>query len=133
MECNKSGGNLARRCALKAGFSTEVPAFTIDHQCGSGLTALITAANYIQSGEASIICTGGVENTSQSNITIDAKSQLPIKRFKMAPEPYEDLDMGIIADITALKYNISRESQDLYALNSHQKANQAIKNKSLMM
>ncbi|TRW55629.1 acetyl-CoA C-acyltransferase [Lactococcus lactis] len=126
------GGNLARRCALKAGFSTEVPAFTIDHQCGSGLTALITAANYIQSGEASIICTGGVENTSQSNITIDAKSQLPIKRFKMAPEPYEDLDMGIIADITALKYNISRESQDLYALNSHQKANQAIKNKSLM-
>ena len=125
------GGNLARRCALKAGFSSDIPAFTIDHQCGSALTALITSANYILSGDASIICTGGVENTSQANIVLDSKSHLPIKRFKMAPEPYEDFDMGVIADLSANKSNISRISQDFYALTSHKKATQAIKNQAL--
>lgn len=102
------GGNLARRCALKAGFSSQVPAFTIDQQCGSGLTAMISSANYIISGEASVICTGGVESTSQANIMLDSESYQPINRFKMAPEPYEDFDMGTIADMTALKYNIPR-------------------------
>ena len=100
--------NLARRCALKAGFSSQVPAFTIDQQCGSGLTAMISSANYIISGEASVICTGGVESTSQANIVLDSESYQPINRFKMAPEPYEDFDMGTIADMTALKYNIPR-------------------------
>lgn len=125
------GGNIARRCALQAGFSPSTPAFTIESQCGSGLTALITAANYIKSHDAKLICSGGVESTSTANIIIDKATKQTINRFKMAPAPYNDLDMGIIADLTAKKLGISRYQQDLYALKSHQKATQAIINHQL--
>lgn len=120
------GGNLARRCALQAGFVSNIPAQTIDCQCGSSLAAIITAANLIKVKDASLICTGGVESTSTANIVLDAKSKQPIKRFKMVPDGFNDLDMGIIADLTAKKKKISRLAQDRYALNSHRKAIQAI-------
>lgn len=126
------GGNLARRCSLAAGFPRNIPAFTIDNQCGSGLTAVLTAANMIISGNASIICTGGVESTSQANIVINPKTNQPIKRFKMAPSPYDDFDMGVLADQLAKNEDISRTSQDLYAFNSHQKACNAISNNYLI-
>lgn len=120
------GGNLARRCALQAGFVSNIPAQTIDCQCGSSLAAIITAANLIKINDASLICTGGVESTSTANIVLDANSKRPIKRFKMTPDGFSDLDMGIIADLTAKKKKISRLAQDQYALNSHRKAMQAI-------
>lgn len=119
------GGNLARRCALQAGFKSTIPAQTIDCQCGSSLAAIIAAANLISVHDASLVCTGGVESTSTANTVLDANTQQPIKRFKMAPAGFKDLDMGIIADLTAKRMNISRKVQDQYALTSHRKAAQA--------
>lgn len=119
------GGNLARRCALQAGFKSTIPAQTIDCQCGSSLAAIIAAANLISVHDASLVCTGGVESTSTASTVLDANTQQPIKRFKMVPAGFKDLDMGIIADLTAKRMNISRKVQDQYALTSHRKAAQA--------
>lgn len=120
------GGNLARRAALQAGFSPEVPALTLDCQCGSGLSAVVMAANQIQSKEASIVCSGGLESPSMAHTVIDHESQEVIKRFKMAPDGFADLDMGVVADLTAKNFSISRHEQDVYALTSHHKAVDAI-------
>lgn len=118
------GGNLARRCALQAGFKSTIPAQTIDCQCGSSLAAIIAAANLISVHDASLVCTGSVESTSTANTVLDANTQQPIKRFKMVPAGFKDLDIGIIADLTAKRMNISRKVQDQYALTSHRKAAQ---------
>lgn len=120
------GGNIARRCALDAGFSIETPAYTIDCQCGSALLAVISGVNLIQSGDAQIVCAGGVESSSNANLVVDRKTTKPLRRFKMTPMQYEDLDMGVAADYIAQKYNISREKQDLYAYKSQQKAVRAV-------
>lgn len=120
------GGNLARRAALQAGFPTEIPALTLDRQCGSGLAAVVMAANEIQAKEARIVCSGGIESTSTAHTVLDYETQQVIKRFKMAPDGFMDLDMGVVADLTAKKERITRAEQDVYALKSHQKAVKAI-------
>ncbi|CAH1852514.1 thiolase family protein [Convivina intestini] len=119
------GGNLARRCALKAGFSIKVPAQTIDCQCGSGLAAIINGANSIRVGDAKFVATGGVESTSQARPIIDPITKASRQRFPMTPSDMEDLDMGLVAEITSQKYQISRQEQDQYAWHSHHKAAQA--------
>ena len=120
------GGNLARRAALQAGFSSSVPALTLDCQCGSGLSAIVMAANQILSKDARVVCSGGLESPSTAHTILDHDSQQVIKRFKMAPDGFKDLDMGVVADLTAKKLDISRHAQDVYALNSHSKAVSAI-------
>lgn len=125
------GGNLARRAALQAGFLSSVPALTLDRQCGSGLAAVVMAANQIQAKEAGIVCSGGIESTSTAHTVLDYETQQVIKRFKMAPDGFMDLDMGVVADLTAKKEGITRAEQDVYALKSHQKAVKAIESGKL--
>lgn len=119
------GGNLARRLTLATDIGIETPAQTIDVQCASGLMAIASAAESIMNKNASLILAGGVESTSQSYITIDRQTNESLKRFPMTPVGHLDLDMGIVAENMSQQYHVSRREQDIYALNSHQKAKQA--------
>ncbi|WP_211746261.1 thiolase family protein [Paenibacillus sp. Marseille-Q4541] len=121
------GGNIARVAALEAGLPVSVPGVTVDRQCGSGLEAINIAARLIQSGAGEVYLAGGVESTSRAPWKM-AKPQTLMgvpqlyTRAHFTPSSYGDPDMGIAAENVANKYAISREEQDLYALNSHQKA-----------
>lgn len=121
------GGNIARVSALEAGLPVSVPGVTIDRQCGSGLEAINIAARLIQSGAGEIYLAGGVESTSRAPWKM-AKPQTLMgvpklyTRAHFTPSSYGDPDMGIAAENVALKYEVSREEQDHYALKSHEKA-----------
>jgi len=130
------GQNPARQAAIKAGLPVEIPAMTINMVCGSGLRAVNLAASLIVSGEADIIVAGGMESMSQ------APYALPGARWGMRMgdgqvvdimikdglwDVFNDYHMGITAENLAEKYNISREEQDLFALESQKRAEKAIK------
>lgn len=121
------GGNVARVAALSAGLPVTVPGVTVDRQCGSGLEAINIAARLIQSGAGEVYLAGGVESTSRAPWKM-AKPQTLMgvprlyTRAPFTPSSYGDPDMGIAAENVARRYEISRENQDRYALNSHQKA-----------
>lgn len=121
------GGNVARVSALEAGLPVTVPGVTIDRQCGSGLEAINIAARLIQSGAGEVYLAGGVESTSRAPWKM-AKPQTLMgvpelyTRAHFTPSTYGDPDMGIAAENVAKKYAISREEQDRFSLESHQKA-----------
>lgn len=121
------GGNIARVAALEAGLPVTIPGVTIDRQCGSGLEAINIAARFIQSGAGEVYLAGGVESTSRAPWrmtkpqTLMGTPQL-YTRAHFTPSSYGDPDMGIAAENVAKKYEITREEQDHYSLESHQKA-----------
>ncbi|WMB28788.1 acetyl-CoA C-acetyltransferase [Streptococcus didelphis] len=129
------GQNLARQVAVGSGIPYEVPAFTIDMVCGSGLKAVELGAQKIQSGNADIVLVGGAENMSQ------APYLLPNHRFgsRMGDDKLVDsmirdglsdafkpIHMGVTAENVAEKYHISRQEQDQFALSSQLKAQKAL-------
>jgi acetyl-CoA C-acetyltransferase len=121
------GGNPARVAALAAGFPAQVPGLTVDRQCGSGLEAIHLAARLVQAGAGDVILAGGVESVSTAPWRIEKPRslyELPqfTHRARFAPEALGDPDMGAAAEAIAQRYGISRERQDRYALESHQKA-----------
>ncbi len=121
------GGNPARVALLEAGFPVSIPGLTIDRQCGSGLAAINQAARLIQSGAAEIVIAGGVESCSTAPWRLEKPRslyELPqfSQRARFAPEALGDPDMGSAAETIAQYYSISRDRQDAYALQSHQKA-----------
>ena len=131
--------NLARVAALKAGFPVEVPAYTVMRQCGSGLQAVHSAAQAIRAGEAEIVVAGGVESMSLAPyylrgarfgfaagnaVVVDSNTE---SQPRSQPyEEYGDLTMGLTAENLAEKYDISREEQDAFALQSQERAFSAI-------
>ena len=133
--------NVARCASLIAGIPESVPAFTVDRQCASSLQAVISAVYEINSGESEVILAGGVETMSRMTYYLPPSSRY--EPFKMGntiiydtfargvtivqPDTiYPNLNMGLTAENVALKYNISREAQDEFALHSQQKAKTAI-------
>ncbi|MEK5492559.1 thiolase family protein [Paenibacillus sp. FSL R7-0297] len=121
------GGNIARKSVLEAGLPVTVPGVTVDRQCGSGLEAIIMAARLIQSGAGEIFLAGGVESASRAPWKMFRPHTLSgtptlYTRAPFTPVAYGDPDMGLAAEHVASKYGITREAQDLYALESHQKA-----------
>ncbi|MBM7703584.1 acetyl-CoA C-acyltransferase [Metabacillus iocasae] len=123
------GGNLARLAALQAGLSVTVPGVTIDRQCGSGLEAINMSLRLIQSGAADIVLAGGVESSSLAPWKIAKPSSLYhpggpalFTRARFSPDFIGDPDMGVAAENVAKQFRITRDDQDTYALNSHQKA-----------
>lgn len=121
------GGNIARLAALEAGLPVSVPGLTVDRQCGSGLEAVNLAARLIQSGAGEVYLAGGVESASRAPWRMAKPRSLTgmpelYSRARFTPDSFGDPDMGVAAENVAIKYGISREDQDRYALNSHRKA-----------
>lgn len=127
----------ARQAAIKAGVAAEVPAFTINKVCGSGLKAVMLATQAIKCGDANVVVAGGMESMSM------APYYLPRARtgYRMGHADlldgmiydglwcsFGDYHMGIAAEIIAEKFNVTREMQDEYAAGSQSKAVAAIKN-----
>lgn len=131
------GQNPARQAAIKAGLPESVPAMTINKVCGSGLKTIHLATQAILAGDADIIVAGGMENMSQAPYLLQGARE----GYKMGHQKvvdsmisdglwcaFNDYHMGITAENLAKQYEISRESQDQFAIQSQQKAEQAIKN-----
>ncbi|ASS74782.1 acetyl-CoA acetyltransferase [Tumebacillus algifaecis] len=122
--------NTARTAALKAGFPNTVPGYTIQRQCGSGMQAILSGMQQIQTGYADIVLAGGVEVMSSSPHVLKQNrwgqrlqhSTLFDTVWEVLTDPLTGDMMGHTAENLAEKYNISREEQDLLALESHQKA-----------
>lgn len=122
-----SAGNLARLAALEAGLPVSVPGMTVDRQCGSGLEAIALSARLVQAGAGRFYLAGGTESTSRAHLRFRPPSTPggapePLRRARMAPDTVGDPDMGIAAENVAAHASISRERQDLFALESHRRA-----------
>ncbi|MGM9510210.1 acetyl-CoA C-acyltransferase [Larkinella sp. GY13] len=127
----------ARQAALKAGLPVNVRCTTVNKVCASGTKAIMMAAQTIQLGQADVIIAGGMESMS------NAPYYIPKARFGYKygdgqlidglakdglVDPFDQRAMGFFADQTATKYNISRETQDAFAIQSYQRAAEATKN-----
>jgi acetyl-CoA C-acetyltransferase len=130
------GQNPARQAAVKAGLPFEVPAYTVNKVCGSGLKTVNLAAQAIMTDDADIVIAGGMENMSQAPYLLDSKARwgLRMGNAKLTDVmihdglwcAFNDYHMGITAENVAAKFNISREEQDQLAYESQAKALKAI-------
>lgn len=120
--CMGPGGDVARVATLTAGLGHEVPALTLDRQCGSGLATVALAAR-LASGQPGIIVAGGVESASTAPWRFwpprDGGEPVRYQRAPLAPEHLGDPDMGMAADLLAEQRQVSRRRQDQYAARSH--------------
>ncbi|WP_431278197.1 thiolase family protein [Leifsonia poae] len=122
--CMGPGGNPARVSALAAGLDATVPGLTIDRQCGSGLSAVLVAADAIRAGDERVRLAGGVESASTAPVrSIDG---VPYDRAPFAPHGFPDPGMPRAAEDLAAATGISRERQDEYAALSHRRATDAV-------
>jgi acetyl-CoA C-acetyltransferase len=130
------GQNPARQASLNAGIPKEVPAFTINKVCASGLKSVALAAQSIKADDNEIVIAGGQENMSATPYAVPAarwgarmnNAQLiDCMVYDGVWEKFNDYHMGLTAENIAEKYNISREEQDQFALQSENKAEKAIK------
>lgn len=126
------GGNIARLTALQTGLSIELPGLTIDRQCGSGINAVMLAAQAILAGDGDVYVAGGVESMSRAPYLMDRPekpySTVPprIRKSQLSPTAIGDPPMGLTAENLAKKYEISREEQDDFSASSQQKMKRAI-------
>ncbi len=119
-----TGGNIARYALLRAGFPNTVAGMSMDRQCSSGLMAIATAAKYIISDGAPIAIGAGIESISLvQNDKMNRFRAVDPWLAKNVPEVYTS--MIETAEVVADRYNISREAQDEYALQSQQRTAQA--------
>ena len=130
-----TGPNLARQIGYRAGLPETVPAFTVNQACGSGLKAIILAAQEIALGRAGAILAGGVENMSRVPYLAEgARWGMKMGHAELVDGMYRDgfldplsgLVMGATAENLARQYEISRAEQDQFALRTQQRAARAI-------
>lgn len=120
-QVGEQGFNVARNAVLAAGFPIDVPATTVDRQCGSGQQAIHFAANLIQSGVCDVTIAGGVENMSR--LPIGSSTSVGGNPFPPALlEVYPITHQGLSAEMIAEKWNITREEMDALGLRSHRLA-----------
>ena len=126
-----AGQNPARQTVLKAGFPHGVPGLTINAVCGSGLKAVMLAAQSVATGDSEIVIAGGQENMSASpHVLNGSRDGQRMGDWKMVDtmivdglwDVYNQYHMGITAENVAKKYSINREAQDALALGSQTKA-----------
>jgi acetyl-CoA C-acetyltransferase len=126
-----AGQNPARQSVIKAGLPNAVPAMTINKVCGSGLKAVMLAAQAIRDGDSEIVIAGGQESMSMSpHVLHGSRDGQRMGDWKMVDsmivdglwDVYNQYHMGITAENVAKKYGVSREAQDALALASQQKA-----------
>src|SRR5574343_1825444 len=123
--------NPARQALMKAGVAKETPALTINAVCGSGLKAVMLAAQAVATGDSEIVVAGGQENMSLSpHVLMGSRDGQRMGDWKMQDsmivdglwDVYNQYHMGITAENVAKQYGITREMQDALALASQQKA-----------
>jgi acetyl-CoA acyltransferase len=120
----EQGLNIARNIGALAGLPYTVPAITINRYCSSGLQAIAYAAERIMLGHSDTVIAGGVE--SMSLVPMMGRVIRPnVKLAEEAPQYY--MSMGHTAEQVAMKYGVSREDQDAFAVRSHQRAAEAIR------
>ncbi|MGA0570947.1 acetyl-CoA C-acetyltransferase [Variovorax sp. VNK109] len=126
-----SGQNPARQALIKSGLPKEIPALTINAVCGSGLKAVMLAAQSVATGDSEIVIAGGQENMSAApHVLPNSRDGQRMGDWKLVDsmivdglwDVYNQYHMGITAENVAKKYGISREAQDALALSSQQKA-----------
>lgn len=125
---------LARVAGIKGGLPVETPALTLNRLCGSGLQAIITAAQAIMLGDADAAVAGGAENMSRSPYLSPAMrfgarmndTTMIDMMVGALSDPFDDCHMGVTAESVAKKYQIAREDQDKLAAESHRRAAHAI-------
>ncbi len=126
-----SGQNPARQSVIKSGLNQATPALTINAVCGSGLKAVMLAAQSVACGDSDIVIAGGQENMSASpHVLLGSRDGQRMGDWKMIDtmivdglwDVYNQYHMGITAENVAKKYGISRDVQDAFALASQQKA-----------
>jgi acetyl-CoA C-acetyltransferase len=131
-----SGQNPARQTVIKAGLPECVPAMTINKVCGSGLKAVMLAAQAVACGDAEIVIAGGQENMSAApHVMMGSRDGFRMGDAKLVDsmivdglwDVYNQYHMGITAENVATQFGISRQEQDAFALASQNKAEAAIK------
>ena len=129
-----SGQNPARQAAINAGIPISKPAHIINQVCGSGLRAVISGFQSIKLGESINIISGGQENMSIAPHSIFYREEKKISEDKLLDtmlndgliDAFNNYHMGVTAENVAKKFNISRQDQDEFALNSQKKTEAAI-------
>ena len=130
------GPNIGRLATVNAGLPVEVPAFTVNKRCGSSLRATSLAVQLIKAGDAEVVLVGGAENSTQVPYIADrARWGNRMGDGKLIDVLHKDGFMcplaghlmGVTAETLVEKYNISREEQDAFAVDSHNKAVAAVK------
>jgi acetyl-CoA C-acetyltransferase len=131
--------NVARVAALRAGLPEHIPAFTINRLCASGMQAIASAAQQIATGHANIIVAGGTESMSNAPLYLrnsrfgGDQAKLVDSNTEAGQQPNEiygsGLGMGITAENVAEQFGITREDQDVFALESQRRAANAQKEK----
>jgi len=129
--------NPGRQVGIKSGLPVEVPGMTLNRMCGSGLQAIVSAAQEIALGDADVMMAGGVENMDQAPFLL-SKGRYGYRMGMPNADIYDhmvydglwdifnDYHMGVTAENVAEEYGISREDSDAYAVRSHQRAVRAI-------
>ncbi len=129
-----NGPNVGRQVAWRAGIPQEVPAFTVNMACGSGLKAVDCAYRAVRDGDADVVLAGGFENMSRvPYLLLGARWGYRMGEQKVVDAMYHDgllcplseMIMGETAERLAEQYEISREEQDVFALRSQERAAQA--------
>jgi acetyl-CoA C-acetyltransferase len=127
---------LSRVAAIDGGVAESVPALTLNRLCGSGLQAVISAAQSILLGDADIAIGGGAESMSRAPHAVSGArwgtrmgdSTMTDMLLGSLQDPFHKIHMGVTAENVAERYEISRDQQDALALESHQRAARAIAN-----
>src|ERR671933_935478 len=125
---------LARVAGVKGGLPAETPALTLNRLCGSGLQAILTAAQAIMLGDADVAVAGGAENMTRSPYFSTAlrwgarMNDSPMVDAMVAAlsDPFDDCHMGVTAENVAEKWGIARDDQDALAVESHRRAARAV-------
>jgi acetyl-CoA C-acetyltransferase len=131
-----AGMGVARQASIGAGIPVEVPAYSLNILCGSGMKAILNAVSEIRGGGADVVVAGGVESMSNAPFLAPAKIRQGFKMGDLVLEDhmlkdgltdaFNNYHMGITAENVAEKYGISREAQDEFALSSQHKALKAL-------
>ncbi|MFL2888505.1 MAG: acetyl-CoA C-acetyltransferase [Candidatus Pelagibacter sp.] len=130
-----AGQNPARQAAINAGIPISKPAHIVNQVCGSGLRAVISGFQSIKLGESMTIISGGQENMSIAPHSIFYRDEKKISEDKLLDtmvndgliDAFNNYHMGVTAENVAKKFNISRQEQDEFALNSQKKTEKAFK------
>ena len=126
---------ISRIAVIEGGLPQDIPAVTVNRLCGSGLQAILTAANAIKAGDCDVALAGGVENMSRAPYQVSAarwgqKMGDTTMRDTLdgaLNDPFHRILMGVTAENLAESHGISREQQDALAVESHRRASQAIR------